>query len=44
MLLTLQVLVFGGGIETGTGLLWGEGIMTHDEGTGMLLSLPWVIL
>ena len=44
MLLTLQVLVFGGGIETGAGLLWGEGVVTHDEGTVMLLSLPWVIL
>ena len=36
MLLTLQVLVFGGGIETGAGLLWGEGVVTHDEGTGIL--------
>ena len=37
VLLRLEVLVFLGGIEAGAGFLGIEDVVTHDEGTGVLL-------
>ena len=33
----LEIFVFLSGIEAGTGFLWVEDVVTHDEGTGVLL-------